>query len=42
MSEKKKIFKWNHISEDLPPDEITKLQNLYKHYHTFQMLSLEI
>ena len=33
MSEKKKIFKWNHISEDLPPDEITKLQNLYKHYH---------
>ena len=27
------IFKWNHISEDLPPDEITKLQNLYKHYH---------
>ena len=33
MSEKKKIFKWNHISKDLPPDEITKLQNLYKHYH---------
>ena len=33
MSEKKKIFSWNHISEDLPPDEITKLQNLYKHYH---------
>ena len=33
MSEKKKIFKWNHISEDLAPDEITKLQNLYKHYH---------
>ena len=33
MSEKKKIFKCNHISEDLPPDEITKLQNLYKHYH---------
>ena len=33
MSEKKKIFKWNHISEDLPPNEITKLQNLYKHYH---------
>ena len=27
------IFKWNHISEDLPHDEITKLQNLYKHYH---------
>ena len=33
MSNKKNIFKWNHISEDLPPDEITKLQNLYKHYH---------
>ena len=33
MSNKKNIFKWNHISEDLPPDEITKLQNLHKHYH---------
>ena len=33
MSNKKNIFKWNHISEDLPPDEIAKLQNLYKHYH---------
>ena len=33
MNINKKIFKWNHISEDLSPDEITKLQNLYKHYH---------
>ena len=27
------IFKWNHISKNLTSDEITKLQNLYKHYH---------
>ena len=31
--DKKNIFKWNHISENLTSDEITKLQNLYKHYH---------
>ena len=31
--DKKNVFKWNHISKNLTSDEITKLQNLYKHYH---------
>ena len=30
---KKNIFNWNHISDKLTDDEITELQNLYKHYH---------
>ena len=33
MSEKKKIFSWNYISENLTNDEISKLKSLYKHYH---------
>ena len=33
MDKKKSIFKWNHISKELPEVEIKKLQNLYKHYH---------
>ena len=33
MSNKKKIFSWNYISEKLTDDEISKLKTLYKHYH---------
>ena len=33
MSEKKKIFSWNHISEKLNENQIEELKALYKNYH---------
>ena len=33
MSEKKKIFSWNHISEKLNENEIEELKSYYITYH---------
>ena len=33
MTSKKKIFYWNHISNDSTEDEISGLKALYKNYH---------
>ena len=33
MSEKKKIFSWNHISTDMKEDDKLELKTLYKSYH---------
>ena len=32
-----KVIGFNHISDDLSNDEVTKLKTLYKSYHRLQM-----